>query len=330
MLQYLLRRVLYVIPTLLIVSVISFVIIQLPPGDFLTSYVATLRAQGAQVTEAEIVGLRHRYGLDQPLYTRYFKWMWGLLHGDLGVSFRYNQPVSELIGSRLLLTVALALSALIIHWIIAFPIGIYSAVNQYSIGDYAFTTLAFVSAAIPQFMLTLLAMWVIFSTSGFTITGLFSPSFEMASWSWAKVLDLVKHASVAVGILGVTGGAGLIRTMRANLLDELHKPYVATARAKGLSERRVLLKYPVRVALSPFVSTVGWSLPGLISGTTVISIVMGLPTTGFLLYKGLLSQDMYLAGSFIMLLSFLTIAGTLISDILLALLDPRVRYEANQ
>lgn len=325
MLQYTLRRLLLMVPTLLAVSIVVFFLIQLPPGDFLTAYIAGLAVTGEQVDEAQIAALEHRYGLDQPIYTQYIKWLWGVLHGDFGVSFEWNRPVGELIWVRLGLTFALSFTALVMHWLIAFPIGVYSAVRQYSIGDYLSTLITFTSAAIPHFLIALVLLWVVYSIWGISATGLFSAEYAEAPWSLAKFIDMAKHAWVAVGILGLLGGAGLIRTMRANLLDELHQPYVTTARAKGLTERRLLIRYPVRVALNPFVSTIGWSLPGLISGATIVSIVLGLPTTGPLLFRALMSQDMYLAGSFLLILSTLTVIGTFISDILLAWLDPRIR-----
>jgi peptide/nickel transport system permease protein len=327
MLQYTLRRILYMIPTLIVISIVTFIIIQLPPGDFLTSYIASLQNQGQEVDEAELAALTRRYGLNQPIYVQYLKWLIGIIQGDFGVSFEWNRPVGHLIWERLALTFALSFSALIVQWLIAFPIGIYGAVRQYSVGDYVFTSLAFISASIPHFLLALVFMWVVFSYFGINITGLFSSEFAEAPWSMAKVVDLMKHLWAALVILGFFGGAGLIRTMRANLLDELHKPYVTTGRAKGLSESKLLRKYPIRVALNPFVSTLGWTLPGLISGTTITSIVLGLPTTGPLLLRALQAQDMYLAGSFLAILSFLTVLGTFLSDMLLGWLDPRIRYQ---
>jgi peptide/nickel transport system permease protein len=326
MLQYIARRLLLFIPTLVAISVISFIIIELPPGDYLTSYVAQLAASGDAVDQAQLAALRHRFGLDLPIHLRYLKWSWNLLHGDFGVSFEWNKPVGQLIGSRLALTVVVTLTTLMLTWVVAFPIGVYSATHQYSVGDYTFTFLGFVGLGIPNFMIALVLMWVGFAYFDANVGGLFSTEYASAPWSWAKFTDMLGHLWVPLVVLGLGGTAGLIRTMRANLLDELQKPYVVTARAKGLAERRLLIKYPVRVALNPFISTVGWSLPGLISGATIISVVLGLPTAGPLLLRALMSQDMYLAGSFIMLLSTLTIVGTLISDILLALLDPRIRY----
>lgn len=325
--QYILRRVLLVIPTLFIVSLVTFIVIQLPPGDFLSTYISNLEAQGETVDQDIIDALKVQYGLDQPMYVQYVKWLWRFLHGDMGMSFLWNKPVSELIWGRVGLTFALSFTALILQWMIAIPLGIYSAVRQYSIPDYVLSAITFISTGIPHFLIALVLMWVVWALTRFNVTGMFSRDYINAPWSWERVLDMLKHIWVAVFILGFLGGAGLMRTMRANLLDELNKPYVQTARAKGLNERRLLLKYPVRVALNPFVSTVGWTLPRLISGTTITSIVLGLPTTGPLLFESLMAQDMYLAGSFLMLLSILTIIGTFLSDVLLGMLDPRIRYE---
>jgi peptide/nickel transport system permease protein len=326
MLRYLVHRLFLMVPTIIAISVVTFILIQLPPGDFLSVYVAGLAQTGEQVDEAELDALAKRYGLNQPMYTQYTKWCWNMLHGDMGVSFEWNRPVKELIWGRIGLTFVLSFISMIVNWCISFPIGIYSAVRQYSWGDYLFTFLAFTSAAIPHFLIALVLMWILLSQFGITITGLFSPEYAEAPWTFGRVLDMLKHAVPAIAILGFLGGAGLIRTMRANLLDELNKPYVVTARSKGLSERKVLLKYPIRIALIPFVATIGWALPGLISGTTIVAIVLGLPTAGPLLFRALMSQDMYLAGSFLFLLSVLTVIGTFISDLSLAWLDPRIRY----
>ena len=327
MARYILERILYAIPTLILISIVSFTIIQLPPGDFLTSYIAQLSQAGQTVDEATIAALTKRYGLEQPIYVQYFKWVWGMLRGDFGQSFEWNRPVNTLIWERLALTVAISLCTLIFTWIVAFPIGLYSATHQYSVGDYFVSFLGFIGIAIPQFMLALILMWIAYSYFGQSVGGLFSPEYVEAAWGWAKIMDLLKHLWIPVIIIGMSGTAGLIRTFRANLLDELNKPYVTTARAKGVPERKLLYKYPVRIAMIPFISTVGWSLPGLISGETITSVVLSLPTTGPLLLRALQSQDMYLAGSFVMLLSILTVIGTLISDILLAWIDPRIRYE---
>src|SRR5690606_22431853 len=320
-------RLLFMIPTLIAISIVSFVIIQLPPGDYLTTLVANLAAQGDQVDGARLAALRERYGLGEPIYVQYWKWISGIvLRGDFGHSFEWNRPVSTLIWDRLGLTFVLSLSTLLFIWAVAFPTGIYSAVRKYSVGDYVATFFGFVGLAIPNFLLALVLMYVSFRFFNQSVGGLFSPHYIDAPWSWGKVLDLLAHLWVPMIVLGTAGTAGLIRIMRANLLDELHKPYVETARAKGLSERRLLLKYPVRVALNPFVSTVGWVLPDLVSGAAIVSIVLSLPTTGPLLLRALNSQDMYLAGSFIMMLSVLTVVGTFVSDLLLAWLDPRIRY----
>ncbi|MEZ4834953.1 MAG: ABC transporter permease [Caldilineaceae bacterium] len=327
MLQFIIRRILYMIPTLFVISIVSFVIIQLPPGDYLTSLVATMAATGETVDRAQLVALEQRYGLGQPIYVQYWKWISGiLLRGDFGQSFEWNQPVNTLIWGRLALTFVLSLTTLLFTWVVAFPIGIYSAVRQYSLGDYLFTVIGYVGLAIPNFLLALVLMYIAFKYFNQSVGGLFSPEYVDAPWSFAKIMDMFAHLWIPVVIIGTAGTAGLIRIMRANLLDELHKPYVVTARAKGLPERRLLLKYPVRVALNPFISTVGWTLPVLVSGAAIVSIVLSLPTTGPLLLRALMSQDMYLAGSFIMLLSTLTVIGTLISDILLAWLDPRIRF----
>ena len=327
MLQYIIRRILFMIPTLIVISIVSFVIIQLPPGDYLTSLVATMASTGETVDRAQLVALEQRYGLGQPVYVQYWKWISGiLLHGDFGQSFEWNQPVSALIWGRLALTFIISLTTLVLTWAIAFPIGIYSAVRQYSPGDYLFTVIGYVGLAIPNFLLALVLMYIAFKYFNQSVGGLFSPQYVDAPWTFAKIVDMFNHMWIPVVIIGTAGTAGLIRIMRANLLDELHKPYVVTARAKGMPERRLLLKYPVRVALNPFVSTVGWTLPVLVSGAAIVSIVLSLPTAGPLLLRALMSQDMYLAGSFIMLLSTLTVIGTLISDILLAWLDPRIRF----
>lgn len=327
MLQYIVQRLLYMVITMFAVSLVSFIIIELPPGDYLTSYAAQLAASGDSVDQAQLDSLKKRYGLDLPIYQRYFKWITDIMQGDFGYSFTWNQPVSELIWERLGLTLVVTFSALIFTWIMGFLIGVYSAVRQYSFGDYLFTTFSFVGLGIPDFLLALVLMWIGFRYFGSNVGGLFSREFQTEPWSWLKFVDMLGHLWVPLIVLGVGGTAGMIRIMRANLLDELRKPYVETARARGVSERKLLLKYPVRIALNPFISTAGWALPGLINGATIISVVLSLPTAGPLLLNALLSQDMYLAASFIFLLSALTVIGTLISDILLAWLDPRIRYQ---
>ncbi len=327
MLAYILRRLFIAVGTVWVISVVSFAIIQLPPGDYVTSYIAQLMATGTLVTQEEAENLRILYGLNQPVYVQYAKWMWLVLHGNFGVSMEWKRPVTEVIGDRLLLTALLAFTAVIFTWILAIPIGIYSAVRQYSLGDYAFTCVGFIGLAIPNFLLALVIMYLAFAYFGASVGGLFSTAYIDAPWSWARVQDLLKHLWLPAIILSTAGTAHLIRILRANLLDELRKPYVVTARAKGLSELRAILKYPVRVALNPFISTVGYTLPFLVSGSIIVSIVLSLPTVGPLLLKALLAQDMFLAGTIVLLLGVMTVIGTLISDILLVWIDPRIRLE---
>lgn len=326
---YIVRRILTMIPTLIVISVVSFVILQLPPGDFLTTYAANLAQTGEAADEALLAGLRAQYGLDRPLYEQYWRWISGVVVGDLGQSFDLNRPVNELIWDRLGLTVLIALMTMVVTWVIAIPIGIYSATHQYKLFDYVFTFIGFFGMSIPGFLLALLLMVFAYEYFG-TSFGLFSDPYLDAPWSFARFVDLLKHIWVPVGILGVQGTAGLIRTMRANLLDQLQMPYVVTARAKGLSERRLLLKYPVRVAINPVISSIGWMLPFLFSGDVIVATVLNLPTVGTLLLTALKAQDMYLAGSIIMVLATLTVIGTLVSDILLAWVDPRIRFEGNE
>ncbi|MET7336537.1 ABC transporter permease [Nonomuraea sp. NPDC005650] len=326
MLGYFGRRLVYVVVTLWAISIVTFVIINLPPGDYVSTLVANAQAGGEGITPAEIANLRHRYGLDDPLLLQYWRWITAiLLHGDFGQSFAWNQAVSTLIGERVALSAVLSISSLLMVWAIAFPIGIYSAVKQYSWGDYGFSFLGFIGMAVPEFMLALVLMYVGFRFFGQSVGGLFSPEFQDAAWNLGKVLDLLGHLWVPIVVIGVSGTAGMIRVTRANLLDELYRPYVHTARAKGLPEWKLLLKYPVRMSLSPFFSTVGWLLPGLIGGETIVSVVMSLPTGGPLLLNGVMNQDMYLVGSFIMILSMLTVIGTMVSDLALAWWDPRIR-----
>jgi peptide/nickel transport system permease protein len=328
MLKYIARRLLLMIPTLILISIVSFFIIELPPGDFMSSYAANLAAMGDQVSDATLQGLRESYGLDQPIMVRYWKWVTKIiLYGDFGLSFEWNQPVSKLIWERLALTLVVSAFALVFTWVIAFPIGILSAVKQYSVADYVATFFGFLGLAVPEFLLALVLMVLAFTIFGIAVGGLFSTDYADAPWSWGKVVDMLQHIWIPMIILGLSRTASLIRVLRANLLDELQRPYVVTARAKGQEEKKVLLRYPVRAALSPFVSTVGWELPNLISGATIVSVVLSLPTTGPLLLSSLMAQDMYLAGSFILMLSVLTLVGTLISDILLAFLDPRIRLQ---
>ena len=329
MIVYIAKRLVYMIPTLFAISIVSFVIIQLPPGDYFTVMSARMAQESDTIASAEALRvMAERYGLNDPLYVQYWKWITGiLLRGDFGQSFEYNRPVSTLLWDRLGLTFLLSFCTLIFVWAVSFPIGIYSAVRKYSVGDYVATLIGFIGLATPNFLMALVLMYLSFRYLGQSVGGLFSPEFIDAPWSWARVGDLASHLWIPVIVLGTAGTAGLIRIMRANMLDEIYKPYVVTARAKGLSEARLLFKYPVRVALNPFISTVGWVLPELVSGATITAIVLSLPTTGPLLLRSLISQDMYLAGSFILMLSVLTVIGTLISDILLAWLDPRIRFK---
>lgn len=327
MLFYITKRLFYMIPTLLIISLISFVLIQLPPGNFLDTYIAQLSETGEIVDEELMASLRKRYGLDQPIYLQYFIWIKGVLHGDFGRSFEWNKPVSKLIWDRLALTVMISLFSLIFTYVVAIPIGIYSATHQYSLADYTFTFTGFLGLATPNFLLALVLMFLFYKYFGLSVGGLFSPEFVEASWSWAKIVDMINHMWIPVIVIGTAGTCGLIRVMRGSLLDELRKQYVITARAKGVTERKLLFRYPVRVAINPIISTIGWTLPSIISGATITAIVLNLPTTGPMFFKALMGQDMYLAGSFILVLAVLTVIGTLISDILLVSLDPRIRYE---
>ncbi|GIN71819.1 peptide ABC transporter permease [Bacillus sp. J14TS2] len=327
MLNYIGHRVLQLIPLIIAISIISFALIQLPPGDYLTTYINQLELSGTEVSEGTIMSLQRQYGLDKPIYTQYFIWIKNIIfHGDFGRSFTWNEPVKDVIGERLGLTIVISILTLILTWIIAIPIGIYSAIRQYSIFDYIFTFIGFIGLAIPNFLIALFVIYTVFVNTGVAITGLFSPEYVSAPWSIDKILDMLQRIWVPVLIIAVSGTAGLIRVMRGMLLDELQKQYVITARAKGVKEKKLLFKYPVRMAINPIISTIGWTLPAIISGEAIVSIVLNLPTTGPMLLEALMNQDMYLAGSFILLLSILTIIGTLISDILLAWLDPRIRF----
>lgn len=326
MARFILRRVLIMIPTLLAIAIVTFVIIQLPPGNYLTTLVAIASEGGDRIDRSQLAALAQRYGLNEPMHVQFITWMWGILtRADFGFSFEWNRPVLGLIMERLPLTVALAVMTLVVSWCISLAIGLYSAVRQYSIGDYAATTAGFIGLAVPNFMIALVLMWLGVNLFGQSVGGLFSSQYIDAPWSWGKFVDFLGHVWVPIVVLGTAGTAGLFRILRANLLDELHKPYVVAGRARGIPERRLLIRYPFRVALNPFVSTIGWTLPALVSGEVVVSTVMSLPTTGPLLLQALRSQDMYLAGAVILIISVLTVIGTLISDILLAALDPRIR-----
>lgn len=330
MLTYIVRRILIMIPTLVLISIVSFMIIQLPPGDYLTSWIAQMQETGESVDEAQIASLRNRYGLDRPMYVQYWKWISGVVVGDFGQSFALRKPVSTLIWERLGLTMGISLLAIVLTWIIAIPIGIYSATHQYTVFDYLFTFLGFVGMATPPFLLALVVMYFAYTKLGVSVGGLLSDELIGQPWTWAKFADFLKHVWIPVAVLAVSSTAGLIRTVRANLLDQLEMPYVVTARAKGLPTWRLILKYPVRVAINPVVSTIGWMLPRLVSGSVIVAMVLSLPTTGPLMLTALFDQDMYLAGSFVLLLSTLTVIGTLISDILLAWVDPRIRFGSHE
>ncbi len=313
------------VPFVLLTSAAVFVLIQLPPGDYISNYAAQLAESQETLDNSALENLRERFGLGEPLHVQYWKWISGVLTGDFGYSFEWQQPVAPLIGERMVLTVLLAIGTLLLTWGLALPLGIYSAVRKNSMGDYFATFLGFLGLATPSFLLGLGAMYVGVTVFGTSVGGLFSPEFETAPWSVAKAIDLLKHLWIPMLIIGLSGTASLIRVMRANLLDELNKPYVVTGRAKGLDEFTLLMRYPVRVALNPFISTIGWILPQVVSGSIIVAVVLNLPIAGPMLLQSLLSQDMYLAGAFLVLLCCLTVIGTLISDILLALVDPRIR-----
>ncbi len=330
MLAYLARRLLLALLTIWAVSVLSFVIIQLPPGDYITSYIAQMSASGGFVSEQEAEALRQEYGLDQPVWVQYLRWMKQVMQGRFGMALEWKRPVSEVIGDRLWLTMVVSVAAIILTWALALPIGIYSAVRQYSVADYVFTFVGFIGLAVPSFMLALVLMYFGFTLFNLNIGGLFSDEFAQAPWSLAKAWDLAKHLPLPALILGLAGTAQLIRIMRANLLDELRRPYVVTARARGLPELRVILKYPVRVALNPFASTVGYLLPYVVSGSIIVSLVLSLPTVGPLLLKALVAQDMFLAGTIVLLLGVMTVIGTFLSDLLLMWIDPRIRLEGRK
>lgn len=328
MLLFIFKRLLFAIPTMIAVSIVAFIIIQLPPGDYLSTLMADLASSGGSLEEGTIAAMRERFGLDQPVYVQYWKWISNIVfRGDFGISFELNRPVTDVIWGRLGFSFLLAALTLCFVWALAIPVGIISAVRQYSITDYSVTFLAFFMLAVPDFLLALVSMYVLSTYFGQSVGGLFSPQYADAAWSLPRVWDFLSHVWLPVFVIGIGSLAALVRIMRANLLDEIHRPYVTTARAKGMSELELLLRYPVRMALNPLISTLGWILPAVVSGEIIVSVVMSLPTTGPLLLRALLSQDMYLAGSLILLISILTIVGTLISDVLLAIADPRIRLQ---
>jgi peptide/nickel transport system permease protein len=324
------HRLLIMVPTLLLASIVNFIIIRLPPGDYLSAHIAELQAQGEGVQQARIEFLREAFGLDRPWWEQYLHWLWGLLHGDLGYSFEYERPVSEIVGDRLFLSFVVSFTTIAFIWIVSFPIGVYSATHKYSVGDHALTFVGFLGLATPNFLLALVLLYVANVYFGTSIGGLMDPRYLDEPMSLAKFLSVLEHLWVPVVVIGTAGTAGMIRRLRANLLDELQKPYVVTARAKGLPPFRALCKYPLRMALNPFIADIGNLLPQVISGAAIVSIVLSLPTTGPMLLRALQTQDMYLAGSFLMVLALLTVLGVLLSDLALAVLDPRIRLEGGR
>lgn len=330
MLVYSIHRLLIMIPTLLAISVIVFIIIQLPPGDYLSTYIAELQSQGEAVNADKIAFLREQYGLDRPLIEQYFRWVFGLLQGDLGYSFEFNLPVNQVIGDRMLLTFVVSFATVLFTYIVAFPIGAYSATHQYSWGDYGLTFLGFLGLATPSFLLALVLLYFANVMFGTSIGGLMDPELIDQPWGWEKILSVLEHLWVPVIVIGTSGTAGMARRLRANLLDELQKQYVVTGRAKGLPPGRLLLKYPMRMALNPFIADIGTLLPAMLSGAAIVSVVLSLPTNGPMLLSALRSQDMYLAGSFLMIEACLIVVGVFVSDMALAVLDPRIRFHGGQ
>jgi peptide/nickel transport system permease protein len=325
MARYLARRLLLALLTCIFISVVTFAIIQLPPGDYVSSYVAQMAASGSALTQEEAAVLRRQYGLDEPMPVQYLRWVSLAIQGNFGRSMEWNRPVYDVISERLLLTFIVSAAAVLTTWVLALPIGIYTAVRQHSIADYAFTLLGFIGLAVPSFLIALVLMYVGFRYLGTSVGGLFSPEFAEAPWSWARAVDLAWHLPLPALILGLGSTAQVMRVMRANLLDELRKPYLVTALARGMPYWRAVLKYPVRVALNPFISTVGYILPYVVSGSVIVSLVLGLPTVGPVLFKALVAQDLFLAGTIVLLLGILTVVGTFLSDLLLLAIDPRIR-----
>jgi len=327
MLHYIIKRVLLMIPTLLVISMVTFAIIQAPPGDYLESYIAELESQGESVDKDKIAFLRQQYGLDKPITLQYVHWLGGMLQGDFGYSFEFDMPVSRVVGDRMQLTILVSLATIFFTWLIAFPIGIYSATHQYSWGDYGLTFLGFLGLATPNFLLALVMLYFANVYFGTSIGGLMAEQYIGQPWSLGKLSSVLQHLWIPVVVIGTSGTAGMIRRLRANLLDELQKQYVTTARAKGLPRARLILKYPLRLALNFFIADIGAVLPSIISGAEITAVVLSLPTTGPMMLNALQSQDMYLAGSFLMFLSTLTVVGVLVSDLALTLLDPRIRLQ---
>jgi peptide/nickel transport system permease protein len=330
MLGYLVHRILIMIPTLIAISIVIFVIIHLPPGDYFSTYIAELQSQGEAVDIAKINFLKAQYGFDRPLWEQYLYWVLGLATGDMGYSFAYNLPVNAVVGDRLFLTFLVSITTIIFTYLVAFPIGVYSATHQYHWSDHLLTLLGFLGLATPSFLLALVLLYLANVYLGTSIGGLMDPRYIDQPWSWPKALSVMAHIWIPVIVIGTAGTASMIRRLRANLLDELQKQYVVTARAKGLHPMRVLFKYPLRMALNPFISDIGSLLPHVISGAAIVSVVMSLPTTGPMLLEALRSQDMYLAGSFLMFMAFLTVIGVFVSDLALAVLDPRIRLQGGR
>ena len=330
MLGYLVHRILIMIPTLIAISILIFIIIHLPPGDYFSTYIAELQSQGEQANLAKIAFLKAQYGFDLPLWQQYFYWVVGLAHGDMGYSFLYDMPVNKVVGDRLFLTFLVSFTTVLFTYLVAFPIGVYSATHQYSISDYLLTFAGFLGLATPSFLLALLLIYLAHVYFGISIGGLMDPRYVDAPWSWPKAMSVLAHIWIPVIVIGTAGTASMIRRLRANLLDELQKQYVVTARAKGVPPVKLLFKYPLRLALNPFISDIGSLLPHVISGAAVVSIVMSLPTTGPMLLDALRSQDMFLAGSFLMFMAFLTVIGVFLSDLALAALDPRIRLHVGR
>lgn len=330
MLGYIVHRILIMIPTLIAISILIFIIINLPPGDYFSTYIAELQSQGENANLAKIAFLKAQYGFDRPMWVQYLYWAGGLLHGDMGYSFLYDLPVNKVVGDRLLLTFVVSFATVVFTYIVAFPIGVYSATHQYSLADYGLTFLGFLGLATPSFLFALVLVYLAHVYLGISVGGLMDPIYTNRPWSLPKALSVFAHMWIPVIVIGTAGTAAMIRRLRANLLDELQKQYVVTARAKGLHPLKVLFKYPLRLALNPFISDIGSLLPHVISGAAVVSVVMSLPTTGPMLLEALRSQDMFLAGSFLMFMAFLTVIGVFLSDLALAALDPRIRLQAGR
>jgi peptide/nickel transport system permease protein len=330
MLGYLVHRILIMIPTLIAISIVIFIIIHLPPGDYFSTYIAELQSQGEKANLAKIAFLKAQYGFDRPLWQQYLYWAGGLIQGDMGYSFLYDLPVNKVVGDRLFLTFLVSFTTILFTYLVAFPIGVYTATHQYSLSDYLLTFLGFLGLATPSFLLALLLLYFAHVYFDISIGGLMDPRYVDAPWSWAKAMSVFAHIWIPVVVIGLAGTASMIRRLRANLLDELQKQYVVTARAKGLPPVKLLFKYPLRLALNPFISDIGSLLPHVISGAAVVSIVMSLPTTGPMLLDALRSQDMFLAGSFLMFMASLTVIGVFLSDLALAALDPRIRLHVGR